>query len=192
MSGPDERGGGADAGTTPPVGSRADDLRRAFDRSFAQPPAPAAQDAEDLLAIGVEGDLYAVRLAEIAGIVAGRAVIAVPAAAAGLLGLANIRGQIVPVFGLAALLGYQLTSDSPRWALLCAPEEPLALAFAQFQGYLRIPRSSLHAADDARGARRYVSQIARTNSGVRAVISIPRVLADITHPPDRHQTTKEQ
>ena len=50
----------------------ADELRRAFDRSFAEAPggAPEADALESLLAIRVGGDPYALRLSEIAGLFA--------------------------------------------------------------------------------------------------------------------------
>src|ERR1039458_7695948 len=88
------------------VESKAAALRQAFDQSFALPPPPASQEVEDLLAIRVAGNPYAIRLRDIAGIVAGRKVVPVPAVRLDLLGLAGIRGGVVPVFGLASILGY--------------------------------------------------------------------------------------
>lgn len=174
------------------IGSRAAELRQAFDRSFASPPPQAAQETEDLLAISVAGDSYAIRLAEIVGIVAGRTVIAVPAATSHLLGLAGIRGEIVPVFGLASILGYRLASDAPRWVILCAGEETIALAFADLEGYLRLPKSSLHADENLGSTRRHVSHVASTATGVRAVISVPLVLGDIQNQVGRQRSAKEQ
>src|ERR1039458_9829099 len=52
------------------------------------------------------GNPYAIRLRDIAGIVAGPKVAPVPAVTLDLLGLAGIRGGVVPVFGLASILGY--------------------------------------------------------------------------------------
>jgi chemotaxis signal transduction protein len=91
---------------TPLVESKAAELRQAFDLSFALPPPPASQEVEDLLTIRVAGDPYAIRLGDIAGMVAGRKVVPVPAVTLDLLGLAGIRGGVVPVFGLASILGY--------------------------------------------------------------------------------------
>ena len=176
----------------PAIRDRAAELRQAFDRTFALPPPQAAQEPEDLLAISIAGDPYAIRVPEIVGIVAGRTVISVPAAASHLLGLAGIRGQIVPVFGLASILGYGLASDSPRWVILCAGEEAIALAFADFEGYLRLPKSSLYAEENHGNTRRHVSHLASTPAGVRAVLSVPLVLADIQNQVGRNRSVKEQ
>jgi purine-binding chemotaxis protein CheW len=172
--------------------SKAAELRQAFDLSFALPPPQASQEVEDLLTIRVAGDPYAIRLRDIAGMVAGRRVVPVPAVTLDLLGLAGIRGGVVPVFGLASILGYGQAPGSPRWMILCGAEEPIALAFSDFEGYLRLPKSSLHADENLRTARQYVDQVASTEAGARAVISIPLVVATIRNRIGHNRPAKEQ
>lgn len=179
---------------TPRPEGTAAELRRAFDLSFALPPSRAVDEAEDLLAIRVAGDPYAVRVRDLAGVVTGRTVVGVPAATPDLLGLAGIRGGVVPVFGLASLLGHGQPPGSPRWMILCGAGEPLALAFSDFDGYLRLPRASLHAGEGLRAAHRYVDQVASTPAGARPVISLPLVVAAIRDRSGRHgrQRSSEQ
>src|ERR1035441_2192420 len=177
---------------TPVAESKAAELRQAFDLSFALPPPQGSQEVEDLLAIRVAGDPYAIRLLEIAGMVAGRRVVAVPAVTRDLLGLAGIRGGVVPVFGLASILGYGQPPGSPRWMILCGVEEPIALAFSDFEGYLRLPKSSLHADENLRATRQYVNQVASTEAEARAVISIPLIVATIRNRIGHHRLAKEQ
>jgi chemotaxis signal transduction protein len=174
------------------VESKAAELRQAFDLSFALPPPQASQEFEDLLAIRVAGDPYAIRLRDIAGIVAGRRVVSVPAVTLDLLGLAGIRGDVISVFGLASILGYGQAPGSPRWMILCGAEEPIALAFSDFEGYLRLPKSSLHADENLRSTRQYVNQVASTEAGARAVISIPLVVATIRNRTGHNRLAKEQ
>ncbi|HEY4954890.1 MAG TPA: chemotaxis protein CheW [Gemmatimonadaceae bacterium] len=176
----------------PFVESKAAELRQAFDLSFALPPPQASEEVEDLLAIRVAGDPYAIRLRDIAGMVAGRKVVPVSAVTLDLLGLAGIRGGVVPVFGLASILGYGQAPGSPRWMILCGAEEPIALAFSDFEGYLRLPKSSLQADENLRAKRQYVDQVASTEAGVRAVISIPLVVATIRNRIGNHRLAKEQ
>lgn len=152
-------------------------LRRAFDQSFAAPPPRAAEEVEDLLRIRVAGNPYAIRLREISGLVAGRRVVPVPAAARDLLGLAGLRGGVVPVFGLASILGYGQVPGESRWLILCGGEDPVTLAFSELDGYLRVPKSCLHEDENLRATRHYVSQIARTEEGARPVVSVPLVVA---------------
>jgi purine-binding chemotaxis protein CheW len=156
------------------------------------PPPQASQEFEDLLAIRVAGDPYAIRLSDIVGIVAGRRVIPVPTVTLDLLGLAGLRGDVVSVFGLASILGYGQAPGSPRWMILCGAEEPIALAFSDFEGYLRLPKSSLHADENLRTTRQYVNQVASTEDGARAVISIPLVVATIRNRTGHNRPAKEQ
>lgn len=172
----------------------ASQLREAFDRSFAFPPSLVSLDIEDLLMLRVAGDPYVIRLLDITEILMDRSVVSVPAATADLLGLAGIHGGIVPVFDLSSILGYGPDPESPRWIILCGSEEPIALAFSDFEGYLRLPRSAIHANDNhltKRGHVKYVNQVAAISDGVRAVISIPLIMANIRQQISPHRPTKE-
>ena len=175
-------------------GNKAAQLRQAFDRTFALPPSGTSPEVEDLLTIRVAGDPYAIRLLDIAEIITERRVVSVPAATPDLLGLAGIRGGIVPVFGLSSILGYDADPGAPRWMIICGSEDPIALAFPDFEGYLRLPASALHADENFRATRehaKYVSQIASTPDGVCAVISIPLIMATIRNRISQHRPTKE-
>ena len=175
-------------------GNMAAQLRQAFDRTFALPPSGASPEVEDLLTIRVAGDPYAIRLLDIAEIVTERRVVSVPAVTPDFLGLAGIRGGIVPVFGLSSILGYGSDSRAPRWMMICGSEQPIALAFSDFEGYLRLPASALHADENFRATRehmKYVNQVASTPDGVRAVISMPLIMATIRNRISQHRPTKE-
>jgi len=175
---------------SPTLVETAAELRRAFDGSFAAPSEPVSQEVEDLLAIGVAGSPYAIHLRDIAAIVTRRTIVPVPAAAPSLLGVAGIRGDIVPVFGLASLLGYEDAADGPPWLVLCRAE-PVALGFADLQGYLRLPRSALLTEKSAAVSDQYVNEIATTNAGVRAVIGISLIVATIRDRLGRERPSKE-
>ena len=174
--------------------NKAAELRQTFDHSFALPPLLKSAEVEDLLTIRVSGDPYAIRLLDITEILTGHKIIALPAVTPGLLGLAGIRGGILPVFGLSSILGYGPESESPRWMILCGAEEPIALAFSDFEGYLRLPASALRADENfsaTTAKTKYVSQVARTTDGVRAVISIQLIMATIRNRISPHRPTKE-
>lgn len=158
---------------------RAIELRTAFDRSFALPPHQETLEVDDLLAVRVSGDLYAIRLRDISGVVARRTIVAVPAAAPGLLGVAGIRGDIVPVFSLSSFLGYGDDHEAPTWTVLCGGEHPIALGFAELEGYLRLPRSAVHADEASQGKRNYVKDVVATETAARPVIAVPNIITDI-------------
>jgi purine-binding chemotaxis protein CheW len=175
-------------------GNKATQLRQTFDRMFSLPPSLASLEVEDLLTISVAGAPYAIRLLEIAEIFTERKVVSVPTVTPDFLGLAGIRGGIVPVFGLSSILGIGPDPGSQRWMILCGSEEPIALAFSDFEGYLRLPASALHADETFSTTRdhvKYVNQVASTPDGVRAVISIPLIMAAIRNRISQHRPTKE-
>ena len=62
----------------PRVVTHAAELRRDFDRSFAEMPSPGKSSVEDLLAIRLGVQDYALRLSEIAGLFAGKKITPVP------------------------------------------------------------------------------------------------------------------
>lgn len=124
---------------SPLLTNRAARMRHAFDQAFAvaPPSAPPPQDA--VLAIQVNGQGYAMRLSAVAGLFADRAITPLGAAPAGLLGLAGFRGSVVAVWDLRRLLGHSESKAPPRWLAVVAGV-PLALAFDEYEGLLRVPR----------------------------------------------------
>jgi chemotaxis signal transduction protein len=152
---------------------RVEELRRAFDRSFAGAPPEDTEARCDLLAIRVAGDAYALRLDEVAGLFVDRAVTPLPTPVPELLGLAGFRAALVPVYDLRALLTYS-AGDAPRWIVTTAGEAIVGLAFDRFEAHVRVSAGALAA--DASSAHRCVRQVARTADGVRPIIHLPSVL----------------
>jgi chemotaxis signal transduction protein len=150
------------------------ELRRAFDQARAVPSSSKGDiQAESLLAVRVSRDAYAIRVSEISGLATDRKIVAFPSLIPELLGVAGIRGALVPVYSLAGLLGYGVESGQVRWLVLCGTEEPFALAFNDFEGYLQMPWTQLLAAEQKVVKRSRVTHVARATDMVRAVVSIP-------------------
>jgi chemotaxis signal transduction protein len=160
--------------TTPSsFATKVEELRSAFDQARATPfSSNAEEQTESLLAVRVSQDAYAVRVAEISGLVTDKKIVAFPSPMSELLGVAGIRGALVPVYSLAALLGYGVDAGQLRWLALCGTEEPLALAFSAFEGYLQIPRAQLYSAEQKDVRRTHVTHVAQAAESVRAVVSI--------------------
>jgi len=158
------------------LSTRAADLRREFDESFSRVAGRDEAPLEDVLAIQVAGDGYALRLAECAGLFADRRVAALPTTVPELLGLVGFRATLVPVYDLRALLGYP-RGGTPRWMVSTAGDALVALAFDAFEAHLRVERSLL-VADDA-PAVPHAPRVARLPGGARPLISVPSLLAAI-------------
>ena len=148
-------------------------LREQFDRSFASAPAMLAPGSVNLLTIRLGNELHAIRLADISGLHADRRILTLPGPMPELLGVANFRGQIVPVYQLAALLG-KPAGPAPRWMVLTQASAPLAFAFETFESHLCANAEQWIAAGPG-GAGDGV----RTASGVVPVLDMAALAAQI-------------
>ena len=152
------------------------ELRSVFDQTRAAPfSSGVAEQTEDLLAIRVSRDAHAIKVNEISGLTTGKKIVAFPSPITELLGVAGIRGALVPVYSLAMLLGYNADTERTRWLALCGTEDPVALAFDDFEGYVRVPLTQLYAAEQKDGAHMHVQEVVRATDMVRAVVSIPLI-----------------
>ena len=154
---------------------RSTELRRAFDRSFAEAPATRATELDDLLDIRVALDAYAIRLDQVTGVFADKPVTPLPSSFPELLGIAGFRGAIVPVYDLRTLLGYP-RGGSQRWLILTAGETRIALAFDLFEGHTRVARSAIAEEDGGGTQRHHVREVVRTATQVRPVVHLPSIL----------------
>jgi chemotaxis signal transduction protein len=159
-------------------------LRRDFDRSFAAAPVESEGRFEDLLAIRVGSDPYAVRLREVAGLFVDRTTVPVPGPVAELVGVAGFRGTLVPVYDLRALLGHP-SHEPCRWMLLTAAKplrdgstNAVALAFDHFERHLRLPASTI-AGRNAKGRTRQGNDIVHAEGIARPLVDLPSLLEGI-------------
>jgi len=158
----------------PALDERVARLRDAFDRSFAEARAPDPAAGEDLLAIRVGAEPYALRLSEIAGLFAARKITPLPGSPPALLGIAGFRRTIVSVYDLAALLGH-VPEAAVRW-LAMAADVPVAFALATVEGHLRVDSTAIVADESARREQRHVGGFARSSGLVRAIVHLPSVV----------------
>lgn len=175
-----------ESGTTPA------DLRREFDRVFAQPLSGTPETMVDLLILRINGDRYALRLAEIDGLHADRAITAIPSPVVGLLGVTGIRGRLVPVYSLPALLGHDAAGATNRWLVLCRSPHPVALAFDHAERYVRLPALHVHDADPSNVQVEHVRAVAHADVVTYPIVAIPSVLARITKRCELGHASKEQ
>ncbi len=160
-----------------PMATVAAQLRSAFDRTYALPSRSSEADkTEDLLAIRLAGNAYAIRVREIAGLANNRKTIALPSAIPELLGVTSIRGELAPVYSLAMLLDGHRVTEEPRWLALCRSDEPIGLAFADFEGYLQVELAEVYAASQEHLERALVHEVTRSAGLVRSIISIPAIV----------------
>ena len=163
-------------GHASPLAQRACELRRNFDRSFTVPPRSRQAASLDLLAIRLGGEPYALHLAAVSGLFAGKKFTRLPQAAPEFLGIAGFRGSVVPVYDLRVLLGCA-SGAPPRW-LVVASGSPVALAFDGFDGHLRLPQKGI-ARQERNDAARHVRELARVAGLSRPIVDLASILAAI-------------
>ncbi len=151
-------------------------LRERFDASFGEPPHAGAAQVHELLALRAGGEPYALRLRQTLGLYADRPVTALPGPAPALLGVAAFSGTIVPVYDLGVLLGGS-PSPAPRWLVLAAGPTPLAVAFAELDGHLRVAPRDVVAEPDGRSLRPGLSGMVTLPGGARPLVDLPAVRA---------------
>jgi chemotaxis signal transduction protein len=157
--------------------NRALEMRTAFDRSFADPPQSEQVPLQDFLAIRVGTDPYAIRLADISGLFADRPITSLSSADPAFLGIAGLRGAVVPVYDLGAFLGYP-PGEARRWLLLIGGAA-LALAFEAFEGHLRLPQAALAAELGQTRSRVYIQEILHAAGSVRPIVQLAAIFQAI-------------
>jgi chemotaxis signal transduction protein len=144
-------------------------LRRSFDEGFAAPAALVNAQVEDLLAIRLASEPYALRLSEIAGLHVDIKIVPVPSPAGQLLGIIGIRGVMTPIYDLAALLRYP-PGENPRWIVFARGSQRVGLAFETFESHLQVPQGSLGTVRAA-GSLRPIIQLASVVATIRNINS---------------------
>jgi chemotaxis signal transduction protein len=161
-------------------------LREDFDRSFAEPARRHDADFAELLAIRSGGRPYALRLSQTSGLHCDRPVTALPGPQAALLGVAGFSGAIVPVYDLAVLLGHP-GPERPRWLVLAAGSPPLALAFHDLDGHVRVPASTIVGGADGNAGPDVLAGMVPLPGGTRPIVDLPSARA-VVHQLTGHTT----
>jgi len=164
-------------------------LRDAFDRSFAEAETPDETRYEEVLAITIAGQPYALRLSEVSALHRDRKVVPIPTREPALLGIAAFRGTLAPVYDFATLLGCT-GGSSPRCLILARGRAPVGLAFEALEGQRRVARDGISfPAHDGTGHAHGTVRIA---SSVRPLIHIASVVEAIARRIEAHDPPKER
>ena len=158
----------------PGVAGRAAELRLAFDRAYAEPAHLDKALTEDLLAIRVGTQAFAIRLSEISGLFADKKITPVPGGHAAPCGIAGLRGVIVPVYDLQSLLCGSPPATSRSLAISAAA--PLAFAFEAFAPQLRVSPDAILPQPARAQARSYVREFVGTRDFVGPIMHLPSLL----------------
>jgi purine-binding chemotaxis protein CheW len=159
----------------PEFARRVSDLRESFDKTFALPPPSADRETVGLLAIRAGSGSYAIRVEQLSDVHGKCKVVPLPGAHPDMLGLAGIRGRLVPVYSLAALLGFGKTT-SWTWLAICGSDRPLGLTFDDLEGYVQASPADLYPAAEFERSRGHVREVLRKDGATRSVVSASSIV----------------
>lgn len=168
-----------------------EEMRRAFDSSFAAPASASIADVDDFIAIRVGTRPLAFRVVELVRLEVGCKIVALPADNPWLRGLASIQGKLIPVYDLELTLGFDQAPGERNWLALCSRGEPFGLAFDTFEGYFRVPRTEIFGVGPSEHAQKHQQQAVRDAGEVRPVVHLPSILAAIRARVSSHSIAKE-
>jgi len=156
-------------------------MRHAFDASFAEAPDLTSDVFENLLAIRVGLNPYALRIEEVSGLYVDTLVVSLPGAPPALLGIAGFRSAIVAVYDLGVLLGGR-GGEMCRWLALAVSESTIGLAFNEFEGLLRVPRDSIAVETGTHLTSRTSRQIVNFGASSRSIVRVADLVEAIKTP----------
>ncbi len=82
----------------------------------------------EVLLLPVDGELYTVPIQVFREVVAAPRLTRLPSSPEPVLGLINVRGEIIPLFDIGAMIGAPSTRTAPYAAVLDTPSGPAAVA----------------------------------------------------------------
>ena len=168
-----------DEGTLDPQ-REAKALREAFDLGFTKAPTVFPERRIGLILIRVGGAPMALRMDEVAGLARQRKVVGVAGSVSpGLRGLAGIRGQLLVVYSLGAIVDGASSSSAYEpedWLAMCARDRSVALSFGQFEGYREVRATDLHELGAREAPIRHAGALLRDVQGSRTVVSVLSVI----------------
>jgi chemotaxis signal transduction protein len=159
------------------MNEKAAELRSAFDRSFSHTLHTDVTVVEKMLALRIGSNQYLVRLVQVSGLFAGKKITWLPSRVPELLGLAGLRGAVIPVYDFGMLLGCPRAA-APRWLLVTAGT-PVGLAFDAFDGYLSVRLEAIIPEASAERRDRHVREVVRADDVVRLLVSLTSVVESI-------------
>lgn len=171
------------SGIDPEFARRIVELRASFDNEFALPPVETKAASIGLLAIRVGAERYAMRTTELSEVKDATRVVPLPGARPEMLGLGGIRGRLVPVYSLAALLGHTVTQVW-NWLAICGTEQPIGLTFDDLEGYVQASPADLCPAAGVDGSRNHVRELLRREGTATMIVSAASIVAMLRNDAD--------
>lgn len=158
-----------------------DELRREFDLGFSRPAQIDGSAHEDLILFSIANERYAVRVREVKAILRTPRLACIPSRSSALRGIIAWRGELLPIFDLAELLGHPAQRELGAWSLLAGDTERAAFAFQHFERFERVAATAVSKEGPATSPRVVGEDVVRIARDILPIVSVSQVLANLAH-----------
>lgn len=170
-------------------------LKATFDDAFAHANVPEAGCLENFLTIRANDEPIALMLREVALIRRCPPLTAAPSAHRALRGLMGLRGSVIAVYDIAALMTDLRARETGGWIVLCNVDRSVALLFDELTGYLQADERDIHSAradvDEEAGEQKSMppQRVIRAEGTNHPIVSIARLMRSVERNARANDTT---
>ncbi len=136
-------------------------------------------EVEEFLGISLEKELIGLSLKEILTISKVLDIVRVPYTERHIVGVINLRGEILPVLSLKRILGLSESREPTRIVVLDSKHGKAGVLVDNIVGVIRIPHERFEPNPMAGRYSMYVSHVAQTEFGLIEILDVNRIIDSI-------------
>jgi len=144
----------------------------------------AAEEEVRICLFSISGDIYAVTVDVLAEIIIPQKVFPVPTTPSHVVGIINLRGNIVPIVDIRPALSLPATTALNQVAIIRHEQMTIGIIVDSVADVISVPESSILALPaeiavqdvNAKNRSRYLKAIVQRQNGVAALLNIDRLL----------------
>jgi len=133
-------------------------------------------EVEEFLGISLENELIGIPLKEILTISKVLEIVKVPYTPSVMVGVINLRGEIIPVLSLKQILGLSETTEPTRIVVLDTKHGKVGILVDNIVGVVRIPSDRLEPNPMVGRYSVYVNHVAQTGYGLIEILDVGRFI----------------
>ncbi len=142
-------------------------------------PDVALTDIEEFLGISIEKELIGIPLKKILTISKVLDIVKVPYTPDFIMGVINLRGEIIPVLSLKQILGLYEQTEPTRIVVLDSSHGKAGVLVDNIVGVIRVPHEKFEPNPMVGRYSAYVSHVAQTEYGLMEILDIDRLIDSI-------------
>ncbi len=142
-------------------------------------PEKALTEVEEFLGISIEKELIGISLRKILTISKVLDIVKVPYTPSFIVGVINLRGEIIPILSLKQILGLPETQEPTRIVVLDSDHGKAGVLVDSIVGVIRIPQEKFEPNPLIGRYSVYVSHVAQTEYGLIEILDVDRIMDSV-------------